>query len=55
MTEMTKEECIKNRYWDEKYFCLGPDENGYLSIFDRETGEKMASLKHRKKIKADKK
>lgn len=38
---LTKEECLKQRFYDEKYFVYHADENGYLSIYDRETGEKI--------------
>ena len=49
--QMSKEECLKMHYYDEKYFAYIPDENGYLSIYDKETGEKIKSLKFRKRNK----
>ena len=48
---MTKQECIEARYWDEAYFTFATDENGYLAIYDRETGEKVATTKFKKKSK----
>lgn len=49
---LTKEECIAQRYWDEQYFTYGTDENGYLAIYDRETGEKVATTKFRRRTEA---
>ena len=48
---LSKEECLKQGYYDEKYFVYHADENGFLAIFDRETGEKVKVLKFKKRSK----
>ncbi|MBQ8146365.1 MAG: hypothetical protein IJX99_05310 [Clostridia bacterium] len=48
---LSKEQCLEQRYYDEKYFVYQADENGYLSIYDRETGVKIKTLKWRKREK----
>ena len=48
---LSKEECLKQKYYDEKYFVYRADENGYLSLYDKETGEKIKTLKWKKVVK----
>ncbi len=38
---MTKEECIKEKYYSEKYFFYSEDGG----IYDKDTGEKIANWK----------
>ena len=46
--KLTKQECLEQKNYDEKYFSFHADENGYLSIWDKETGEKIKTLKFKR-------
>ena len=50
---MTKQECLENQYYDEEYFVLEENKDGFLAFFDRETGEEVHTTPF-KKIKRGK-